>query len=616
MKRQYKFWVSFSIIGTCLIALYSCKNFLDKPPIGAVSQETLATPEGIQQLLIGAYSLLDGEGGNNSGWGSAASNWVYGDVCADNAYKGSTPSDQGDIVPLETWSADPSNSYPAQKWDAMYDGIQRANDVIRTIRIAKNLGTLDTTEVIAEARFLRGFYHFELYRVFKNIPYVDESITYANNNFNVPNVDASGNYIDPLPNIEADFQFAMNNLPAKQTEPGRANKYAAEAFLAWCYMYELKYSQAKALLDDIIQNGVNSKGQKYALQPVFANNFNPDASAKNSTETVFSVQMSVNDGSGDAQANIGGIANGNYGDVLNFPYNAGPGACCGFDNPSQDLANAYKTDANGLPLFQNGAFQQGNNVSDTLNPWTGTLDPRIDWTMGRPGIPYLDWGPADPSWIRDIANDWLFLPKKNVYAKSQKGTYSDASTFWAATELTANNVNVIRYSQILLWEAECNAELGNLNQAQVFVDSVRARAANSAGWVYKNASFDAKSYTYSPQTTPADNYKINTYTSVYGPGYFASLGKNTALEAIRFEERLEFAMEGHRFFDLQRWDKESPGYMATVLNKYAQLAKIRVPYMTGATFTQGKNEIFAIPQSQIDIENKSGTINLKQNPGY
>lgn len=616
MERHAKYSIYIFITGTLLLFAYSCKNFLDKPPIGAVSQSTLATPEGIQQLLIGAYSLLDGEGGNNSGWGSAASNWVYGDVCADNAYKGSTPSDQGDIVPLETWSADPSNSYPAQKWDAMYDGIQRANDVIRTIRIATNLKTLDTTEVIAEARFLRGFYHFELYRVFKNIPYVDESITYANNNFNVPNVDASGNYIDPLPNIEADFQFAMDHLPAVQSEPGRANKYAAEAFLAWCYLYELKYSQAKTLLDDIIQNGVNAKGQKYALQPVFANNFNPDASAKNSTETVFAVQMSVNDNSGDA-ANITGNANGNYGDVLNFPYNAGPGACCGFDNPSQDLANAFKTDANGLPLFSNNAFQQvGGNVSDTANAWAGFLDPRIDWTMGRPGIPYLDWGPQDPSWIRDLKNDGFFSPKKNVYAKSQKGTYSDVSTFWAATELTANNVNVIRYSEILLWAAECEAELGNLNQAQAYVDQVRTRAANPAGWVYKNASFDAKSFTYSPQSQPADNYKISTYTAVYGSGYFAIKGKDTALAAIRFEERLELAMEGHRFFDLQRWDKETPGYMANVLNRYAQLTVPKVPYFTGAHFTQGKNEIFAIPQSQIDIENKTGTVYLKQNPGY
>jgi hypothetical protein len=609
------------IIFLSLASLLSCKDFLNIRPSGYVTVYTLATPDGIQQLLIGAYSLLDGQGaaqGFDQGARSAASNWVYGDVCADNSYKGSTPSDQSDIVLLETWNALPNNPYLSAKWRVMYEGVQRSNDVIRTVRIAENLtNQIDTNEVIAEARFLRGFYHFELYKIFKNIPYVDESVSYGNGNYDVPNVDQSGNYINPLPKIEADFLFAYQHLPAKQPEPGRVNKYAAGAFLAWCYLYELKYSDAKTLLDDIIQNGTNSKGQPYALQPIFANNFNPDPSAKNSTETVFAVQMSVNDGfNNDVFYGQGGYSNGNFGDLLNFPYTAGPGGCCGFNNPSQDLANSYKTDNDGLPLFSNNAFQTGNNVSDTLNPWTGHLDPRIDWTMGRNGIPYLDWGPASLTWVRDIANDGFFVPKKNVYAKSQQGTYSDNSNFWGSAELTANNVNIIRFSQILLWTAECEAELGNLQKAQEYVDIVRSRVSNPAGWVYKNASFDAKSFTYTPQNTPADNYKVSTYTSVHGPNYFNTIGKKAAIEAIRFEERLEFAMEGHRFFDLQRWNNEDPGYMAGVLNNYAVLTKIRVPYFNGATFTQGKSEIFPIPQSQIDIENKSGKINLKQNPGY
>src|SRR3954467_3604875 len=157
------------------------------------------------------------------------------------------------------------------------------------------------------------------------------------------------------------------------------------ALLAKACMFQLKYDSAKMLLEQIIANGVTAQGEKYALVN-YESNFN--AAQKNGPESVFACQMSVNDGS--ATANDGG--NGNMGDVLNYPNGAGaPGGCCGFNNPSWNLVNAYKTDANGLPLLD-GSFNDGPVVSDTSNAYTGTLDPRIDWNIGRPGIPYLDWG--------------------------------------------------------------------------------------------------------------------------------------------------------------------------------------------------------------------------------
>jgi starch-binding outer membrane protein, SusD/RagB family len=609
MKNNYKI-IAAGLVGS-LVALSSCSNsFLNKTPIGSVTPATLATASGVNQILIGAYSLLDGEGGNNSGWGSGADNWVYGDVGADNAYKGSTASDQGDIESIQNWTENSTNSYPSEKWDTYYDGVQRSNDVIRTIRAAgaTAMAGVDTTEIIAEARFLRGFYELELEKVFKNVPYVDENVTPVNNNYNVPNWDGS-NYIDPLPMIEADFQFAMQNLPATQPQVGRANKYAAEAFLAECYLRQIPadYTDAKTLLDDLIANGETSNGLKYALQPVFQNNFN--AQGKNTSESVFAVQMSVNDNSANA-SNTTGQANGNYGASLNFPYNNGPGACCGFDDPSQDLANAYKTDpVTGLPLLN--TFQSGLSVSAPNDPYVGTVDPRIDWVMGRPGIPYLDWGPQNSGWMRDTLNDGYFSPKIESYAKSQQQQYSDVnSTFWAGVELSAINITPIRFANILLWDAECEAEIGSLDQAETYVNMIRNRADTTATEV-TNGTFNAATYTYTGGT-PSDNYYIQPYPA----GAFATGGKAYALQAIRFEERLEFAQQGQRFFELQRWDNETPGYMANVLNTYATLeAKIR-PLFVGAHFTQGTSEIYPIPQDQIDVENENGTTNLKQNPGY
>lgn len=605
-KQRYKIYISLGLL--LMIITYACKkSFLDKPPLGSLAINNVSNKAGVQTLLIGAYALLDGEIGiDNQGfdYGSAGSNWVYGSICADDSYKGSVPGDQPDAVLLETWSvSSATTNYLNQKWKMLYNGIQRSNEVLRVLPNANDMSEDEKKLTEAEAKFLRGFYHLDGKKMWNNLPYVDESVTYLDNNLSAPNIDEAGNFIDIWSKIEADLKFAIDNLPAVQPQVGRVNKYAATAFLAKAYMFMHKYDQAKPLLDDLIANGVTAGGQKYALAN-FENNFN--AATKNGPESVFACQFSVNDGS---------ALNGNFGDVLNFPNGPGaPGGCCGFNNPSWNLANAYKTDvATGLPLLD--TWNDGKAVSDTAEPYTGTLDPRIDWTIGRPGIPYLDYGAHSKAWIRDPVSNGVFSPKKNVYAKSQFGTYSSNETsFWGATQINANNYNFIRFADILLWAAECEIEIGSLNKAEEYVNQIRTRAADPSGWVYKNATYSASSSKYSPQTTPADNYKIGLYTT----GTFALSGQEYARKAVRFERRLELAMEGHRFFDLQRWDNGT-GYMADILNAYESVEKTRSSfYITNpdAQFHKGVNEYFALPQAQIDIENSRGKVNLKQNPGY
>ena len=612
MKRMnYRFIIPGVVL--MLAISYSCShNFLEKPPLGALQQSQLSNEAGVKSLLIGAYSLLDGEGSatQTNQYGSGASNWVYGSVVADDAYKGSTPSDQGDIVALETWAtSSANNSYPEQRWTALYDGVQRANDVLRTLALATDVSAADHGELRAEARFLRAYYHFEAKKIWKNVPYVDETITVVAKNYNV------GNKTDIWPMIEADLRFAIDSLNATQPEKGRANKWAAEAFLVKAMMFQHKYDSARTLLIDLLANGVTASGAKYDFNPGgYSNNFNPDPGSKNSSESVFSVQMSVNDGSG---------TNGNYGDVLNFPNDgSGPGGCCGFDNPSINLANAYKTDATtGLPLF---ATYNNAPIPDSATHYPGTLDPRIDMVMGRPGIQYLDFGPHPGAlWVRD-GSDGFYSPKKNVYALAQKGTLSSNETsFWGPTQIVANNVNLIRYSDLLLWAAECEVESasGTLAQALTYVNMVRNRlATHPETWVYKaaNATFDPKTYTYkqnagAPTIVLADNYKISPYPSFPNAAY--------AIQAIRWERRLELAEEGHRFFDLARWDSDPtyPQDMTALLNAYQAVEKTRPTIFKvnqGAQFHKGINEIFPIPKTEIDLANATGTVNLVQNPGY
>jgi hypothetical protein len=610
MKR-IKYRIIIPTLLLLAVVVVACsKSFLDKPPQGVLSPSVMATEDGVQGLLIGAYSLVDGEGASGDGFASGASNWTYGGVAGDDAYKGSDPTDVAVVAPFENWTGvNPTNGAVPQKWALCYAGLQRCNNVLSTMRLA---GLADSVTIKAQVLFLRSYYHMELLKVFGNVIYVDENVNPQNTN--VSNTSAT-DVQDVYAKVIADLQFAVSNLPESWgSDVGRANSWAAKALLAKAYMFQQNYAAAYPILQDVINNGKTAGGLKYALNPHFYSNFNP--AQKNSSESVFAAQTSVQDGS---SVDWGGDPNGNYGDILNFPYTGGPGACCGFYNPSQDLADAYKTDANGLPLLDangNWTGYEGLQVSDQYAaPYTGTLDPRIDWTMGRPGIPYLDWGyHPGLAWIRNPVNDGNKSPIKDVYAASQKGGYTDVgSSYWGPTELTANNVNIIRFSDVLLWAAECAVNANDLSTAMKYVNQVRTRAADKTGWVYKYpknsdgsdnvGSFDAPSSTFTDQTTPADNYKIGLYTSFPSQAY--------AWAAVKMERRLELAMEGNRYFDLVRW-----GDAGTVLNAYMTREASFRPLKQGGHWTANKNEYFPIPQSEIDNMNSDGTVRLKQNPGY
>ena len=168
--------------------------------------------------------------------------------------------------------------------------------------------------------------------------------------------------------IEEDFIFARNTLPDVQEQVGRATRGSANAYLAKTYIFQEKWEAAIDAADLVINSPAG-----YGLLTNFPNVFEPEFN--NSEESVFAVQYSINDG-----ARNNGY-NGSIGDRLINP--GGPFfAIRGFLRPTQNLINAYKTDANGLPLFD--TF----NNADLTD--TDLVDPRLDHTVGRPGIPYLE----------------------------------------------------------------------------------------------------------------------------------------------------------------------------------------------------------------------------------
>jgi hypothetical protein len=609
-KLNYKIIALSSLV--LLSALYSCKKVLDKQAAGVLAASTLANKAGVDGLLIGAYSLLDGyyQGQPFTNYGSGISNWSFGGIGSDDAYKGSTTIDQAPDAPAieQHVGIATTNSYVQSKWQVNYAGIQRANSVILEVPLVKDGSETAAagTIAIAEARFLRGIYHFELAKVWGNVPYVDETISYIAGNYNVPNT-------GPIwSKIEADFKFAFDNLPAQQPEAGRANKYAAEAFLAKAYVYDHQYATALPLLTDCINNGVTASGTKYALGK-YSDNFN--AQTKNNAESVFAAQMTVNDGSNGQ--------NDDEGDVLNFPGGGTYTTCCGFYIPSYNLANSFKVDANGLPMFQIDpatGFPTYNDVNlpndhgvastASFTPTNVAVDPRLDWTVGRRGIPYLDWGlcGGEP-WTRgDLAP---YTPKKNVFYHSAEASTTDNGQGWASNQGSSVNYCIMRFSDVILLRAECEVEASAFAAAEADVNTVRARAADKTGWVYQY--LDNSNPSGGPSTTPAANYKVGLYS-----GQFAANGQAYARLAILAERQLEFGMEGQRFFDLQRYDGRSggpsgAGFMAGVLTAYYKADnRIANPVLSIAKFTAGRDEYYPIPQTDIDAEGGK----LKQNQNY
>lgn len=594
MKRSTYILLTVLCLTTQLF--FSCKKALEQPPMGSLTEEILANKNGVNGLLIGAYAALDGQQGDNQGlgggeaWHASPSNWVFGSITGGDASKGSDGADQPAVDPIANFYSDATNAYFNGKWKALYEGVTRTNNVLKVMMKATDIVDADRKNIGAQARFLRAHYYFELKKLWNMVPWIDETTTI----FNQPN------NTDIWIKITEDLKYAYDHLPATQAEMGRANKWAAGAYLAKAYLYQHKFPEAQALFDIVISQGVTSSGKKYQLNEEFSDNFKP--SKEDNSEVVFAIQMAAN-------VDPNGPSNGNNGDMLNFPYGNSPFGCCGFFQPSIDMVNHFRTNAaNGLPYLTNyNDFAVKNDMgikgTEAFVPDAGTLDPRIDWTAGRRGIPYLDWGiyPGEP-WIRDQRYGGPYGPKKNIYWQESQATDADLTT-WAPG--SAINYLVIRFADVLLMGAEAEAQAGSLSKAEEYVNLVRARAANPAGWVYKYKN-DAKPME-GFSDIPAANYKV----SEYPVGDFSGKGKDYALSAIYFERKIELAMEGHRFFDLVRW-----GIAEQELNAYFNFQGKLTSDVRNGKYIKGKSEYYPIPQRQIDLSQANGTAVLKQNTGY
>ena len=563
-------------MGSILLA--SCTKSLNETPQGVISTSDLNTPANVDGQVIACYSSL----GNDHYYTPWSSMWAYGSIRGGDAYKGGGgPGDIADFNALEVFNqVNATWGTIDQAWYQLYVGIAYCNSALNLINGMTIAEYPNKVQRTAEVRFLRGHFYFLLKIMFNHIPWIDETIPRTSYG-TISNVALTSDAL--WTNIENDFAFASANLPLTQTDLGRATKGGAQAYWAKALIYhaytqdnsnnvtgvdQTKMAMVNTLCDSVINSGI------YSLTADFADNFLPQF--RNNSEAVFAIQYSKNDGTPQGRLDAG--------HCLDYPMDVEYG-CCGFHVPSDNLINAFKTDSNGLPMFN--TFNDSDVVASG-NYSSNTFDPRLDHTAAIPGHPY--------KYQTDLVyqGSWARQPQSYGYLLSLKEVvnYRDPSfQRFPPFMSSSKNWSVIRYADVLLMKAEALIQTNQQALALPLINQIRQRAANSTALLVQ------------ADGTPTSNYKIGTYID----GTNCNWTQAYALQALQFERRLEFAMEGYRFFDLVRW-----GIAASYINSYFAVESTRTPHLTGASFTPNRDEYLPISQNQLNFS--QGV--YKQNPGW
>lgn len=551
----------------------SCSDFLDEQvPQGTIDNEQLLNPEYVDNLVISAYAIWISAEDINSSF----SMWNY-DVRSDDAYKGGNGTEDGDVFhALEISQGIMTTAWNiSDMWQRLYNCISRANTALQLLNQLDEQTYPLKQQRIAEMRFLRGHGHFLLKQLYKKIVFAnDENLSPEEYN-NLSNTTYTND--EGWQQIANDFEFAYNNLPDTQADKGRPTRGAAAAYLAKTYLYKAyrqdnpESNEVTSISAEDLQRVVEYTDPSimaaggYALEADFHNNFRPEPQYENGCESVWAMQYSMNDGTTDGNCNWA------YGLIVpNIPGVTDGG--CDFYKPSQNLVNAFRTDADGHPYFD--TF----NNSD-YDMATETADPRLFLTVGLPDLPYE----FNANYIMDRSSTWsrsnglygyYVTLKQNV---DPDGDYIvRGNGYWGSP---MNHI-VLRYADVLLMRAEALIQLndGRIQEAIDLINEVRNRARQSTAMI---------------SNYPADynvTFNVRPYTGSYS--------QQEALEMLKFERRLELAMECDRFFDLVRW-----GDAYDVLTRYYAQEADNCTIYSNAAFTPNKNEYLPIPFAQISASN-------------
>lgn len=576
MKNINKYTLLFSLV----LLLTQCQSTLDVQPKGIITEDQLTEPKHIDGLVTAAYAFIPRAHAFNT-----MNPWIAS-FRSDDAYKGGGGlDDQTPWFQMETYSLVNANvGNNDGVWFSGYSGISRVNTAINAINRMDEAKYPQKAQRIAEMRFLRGWIHMKLKRIYRWIPYVTEEATNEDIARIANRPEGATTDMPIWQKIYDDLKFAADNLPEVQAEKGRISKFGAKAFLAYTVLWmaypqneqnqlttidNAKLTEALGLVNEIIDSG------KYKLATDIAENFMLEFD-NSSPESLWELQFTINDGT--VRGNL------NEGNGLTAPWWNPYFSCCDFHKPSYNMVNAFKVSPSGFPMFN--TFNDENIANKKEYFANNTWDPRLGHTVAIPGHPWkYQKVMFDSSASRQPAVYGYFHSMKENVTTDSPGLFNE---FWM---FNSKNQLEIRYAEVLLWKAEILIQLGRHAEAMPIINQVRQRAANSTGRLkMPNGSFPVK-------------YKVAPY--VEGAG--VKWDKEFAWNALMWEVRLEMAMEGRRFFDLVRW-----GIAAKTLNAYLDVEKKRRPWLNVAKFTPGRDEYLPIPQAQI---NWSRGV-YKQNPGY
>ena len=534
--KIYKAFIVFCMGCASVATTTSCTDMLDLAPQGEFTSGQL-TDESIKGLMSSAYQGLEAHffDNNNAAFAGPITNWVF-DVRSDDAYKGGEGvSMEANIHQLEIQNITSDNATCLNKWENNYLGIARVHKAMRAINEASNVN--DKEALLGELKTLRAWFYFDLNRIFKSILYFtenDDPKKIPTGNMNKDEIYAA---------IKADLESAFNTMHETQEQPGRFTKYVAAALLVKVNAQTSSWSEVEKWANVVIQSG------KYELYDNFADMSKLEFD--NKKESIMAVQFST--ANNNMHVNFCNLLNTTRSDGNLF------GSGDDFFLGSQNLVNAFRTDANGLP-YLDGTF---NNVRVTSD-YAGSVDPRLDLTVGRIGLPFRGHI-YTRGWCRDYNTYDEYSGKKGLIDPSSPDMVEGFP--WGASGL---NFILIRYADILLLKAEALVELaagnnaqpeididGRLREARDIVNSIRKKAARSIDSNYRPIDLD-------PFTA---NYNIGLYPTDWDGNLYWT--KERARMAVRMERRLELAMEGQRWFDLVRW-----GTAVTTVNKPKSVIRI------------------------------------------
>ncbi len=572
-----------AILLAIVFAMGCEEEFLDFQPTGVVSGSDLTDVSNVERLIVAAYASLGNDGLLAHQYGDL---WAWGTSRSDDGYKGGGGiGDQFPSHQTEVFTANDPNNFNANlNWEWIYAGISRVNDAMRRLK-AIDAATYEAesgvsqAQRVAELRFIRGHYEFILKKLYKFPVFLDETVA-KEDAITVGNRVLSDQ--EGWAYIADEFRDGVSNLPDTQSDEGRPTKNAARAYLAKTLLFKAYVQDDNNQVTSITQNELQEvvtlieaieATAEYDLHDDYAKNFLHEF--ESGMESVWAIMRSIDDGSVEGR--------GNFSTGLTSSLGEGYG-CCSFNHVSQNLANAYKTDDNGLPMFDN--FNSGAQINTIDDVMANNMDPRIAHTAGIIGMPFK----YDPNRIYD--ESYSRVP--GVYGfklgmKDQELPSSPAFRQYTAFFSISRNTDQIRWGEVLLWKAEALIELGRINEALPLINQIRMRAGNEA----------SLSRLVMADGSPSGNYVIGTYESLGS--------QEEARQILRYEKRMETAFESKRFFDLVRW-----GIAEETMNTYFEVERDRASHLVDARFTAGRDEYLAIPQQQITVSQGL----YQQNPGY